>query len=200
MTKSINSILFLTLSFSFFWSCSNTPTVNTQTVTNGIDSLAKRDTTQEVDEDEQTYAEALSDLEEFYPTKLSLDSTFFVGKDTFRVKTNFYCTYDNGLTIPATYSFNDTPKVLNTHNFMTELQVFKNGNAVNSTKIDKAFCQPYLKTDELKNYGTVSYPSIHFREGKIQIASGYSIPLTDIGVYLEFFWDDKAQKLVYLGE
>ena len=69
-----------------------------------------------------------------------------------------------------------------------------------NNKIDKAFCAPDLGTKELKDYGVISYPSVKFKNNQLQIDFNCAIPFTDIGEYLEYYWDDKAKKFVYLAD
>jgi hypothetical protein len=109
-------------------------------------------------------------------------NTLFLLKrgDTLKVKLRHYCTYDGKINLPPRYLRMYGLKKFKAHNFITALQVKRNGRLIFKGFIKKDDFLSLLD-DSLKKYGVLLSPNIEFDQDGLNIQYSISIPLTDVG-------------------
>ena len=115
-----------------------------------------------------------------YAESLTVDTSYFTQNKTYTVFLKHYCTWDSALVVPAKYNF-DTKADFKTHNFQSELTVLKGGGTAFKRIITKDDFSTLLYP-ALKNYATLSIPTLKFENDSIKIFYSISIPVTDVGI------------------
>jgi hypothetical protein len=126
-----------------------------------------------------------------YAKSLTIDTSFSTANNTYTVFLKHYCTWDSALIVPAKYNF-DTEADFMTHNFQSELTVLEG--------VDTAFKRIITKADfssqlypALKNYATLSFPTLKLKTDSIEVFYSVSIPVTDVGIGASIQFDTKGK-------
>lgn len=173
----------------FCTKCSDAPN-NNNNATSPDDSIALHhdsgtsevpDSYKDTDLDEDDLKEILAEHIRSYKDPVTIDSTWFAGKDTFRLVLTYSCLMDSAVTVPAQYvKFYGLDSFV-THNFTSSLQVKKNGILLLDRTIKKQDFDKELDAS-LRNYGVLLSPYIKLFTDSVQINYSLSIPLTDVGI------------------
>jgi hypothetical protein len=136
---------------------------------------------QKNDNREPTTKSILEDLRKSYKKPVKIDTIFLLnGQDTMKVKLKHYCTYDGKINLPLQYLKMYNLTKLQTHDFMSTLEVKINSKVIFKGLIKKAdFAE--LLDDRLKKYGVLLYPNVEFSNDSLAIQYSIAVPLTDGG-------------------
>jgi hypothetical protein len=110
-----------------------------------------------------------------------VDTLFLLKRgDTLKVKLRHYCTYDGKINLPPRYLHMYGLKKFKAHNFITALQVKRNGRLIFKGFIKKDDFLNLLD-DSLKKYGVLLFTNVEFDQDGLKIQYSITIPLTDVG-------------------
>jgi hypothetical protein len=160
-------------------------------------SVATTDTSlqEEFNNDEDFRQEFIS----LYQKPILIDTSFLEDGKNYEVIFHHFSTMDSGLVVPAMYNL-DTNKDFVTHNFASDLIVLSDKNIVFKKHITKSTFGNLLDTLEtpLKQYATLLYPDLYFKNDSIEIRYSISIPVTDIGMPASIKFDKKGNYIITL--
>jgi len=174
-------------------SCSSgSQKTNTQVDT--TKSVIVTDTTQQDSEEEIDFRKEFISL---YQKPVLIDTFFIDNGKKYKVIFHHFCTMDNGLVVPAEYNF-DTNKDFTTHNFVSDLTVLSDKDALFKKHITKAIFNSMLDTLDtpLNKYATLLYPTLKLNNDSIQIHYSISIPVTDVGIGVNINFDKKGNYVI----
>ncbi len=147
------------------------------------------------DEEQETpsYMEEMKNLLSSYDRVKIIDTTFEGGM---KLSLKYYCLKDNGIHIPKQYIYDTRVKPFTTHNFTSQIVVYKAGDTLLNQTVGKEAFTGQL-SPQLQKYGCLLYPNITFDQEKKEINIGYSIsiPVTDIGVPVRLVIDKNGKLL-----
>lgn len=133
---------------------------------------------------EMTYDKELNlaykELIKSYQKKSIIDSIIIINKDTIEIKMTYLCLLDNKIVVPKSYLAPYRKSDLITHNFVVDLEMYKNKRILLQKRLTKNDFQTTFN-EEIEKYGTLFFPEIRQKDNNIYIDISISIPLTDIG-------------------
>lgn len=124
------------------------------------------------------------DYERLYKQPFIIDTVFFWRETAYNLYFQHYATMDSGINVPAKYNF-DINRAFLTHNFESKLIISRDSDTILNRKITKQNFKNYL-TPELVSCGTLLYPNLHIQADTIILHYSLAIPVTDIGIAVEF--------------
>jgi hypothetical protein len=157
---------------------------------------------QEIEEVEDTisYETLKKEYMQNYSKTIKFD-TIIVDKsqNNIKISTKYYCLFDNRVTIPKKYAWEDVieGKDFITHNYCQDVKVTMNDKVIFDKVITKEFFKDKIYT-ELKQYGVLLYPSFNY-DTKNEISNlsySISIPLTDIGIGVKISIDNNGKEKI----
>jgi Domain of unknown function (DUF4738) len=115
-----------------------------------------------------------------YSNRISIDTSYFIDNTQKRVILTHHCNFDNAITVPGKYYFDDHKEFV-THNFTSRVTILSGGDTIVSNQITKATFEGILYP-ELKSYAVLSFNSLKIKNDTVQIRYSISIPATDVGI------------------
>ncbi|RUA28566.1 MAG: hypothetical protein DSY77_15885 [Bacteroidetes bacterium] len=165
------------------YSCGNKSTeAEKSTVKNEDDMNTITENIEEETEDE--YELMKQDYISNYNKEVNIDSTIFIGKDTFLINFSYKCLYDSSIAIPAKYNWGDDNNEFITHNFISNITIKKGSNILFDKDVSKHYFSSLLSA-QLMDFGVLLYPKFrgvnNSDEKYFEFHYSVSIPLTDVG-------------------
>jgi hypothetical protein len=124
--------------------------------------------------------EVKRELIESYSKILSIDTTFYIDADKYKIVLMHYCTLDSAIVIPARYDF-DTHTDFITSNFESTIKIIKNQDTIFNKVIEKTLFKKLL-FPQLDSFAILLFPNFKLSNDTIEIHYSISIPITDVGV------------------
>lgn len=119
-----------------------------------------------------------------YKNSVQLD-TAIEGKkgERIRIHGKYHCLFDNAITVPGKYNFDDTTKEFRTHNFIQDLIIILNDDTILNKAVTK---QLFVHTlpKYLQEYAVLSdatFEGYDSTRNAVLFNFSLSIPLTDVG-------------------
>ena len=128
----------------------------------------------------------------------SLDTTIIENDGKIiHIHTKYYCLFDNAITVPGHYVWEDTTKTFKTHNFAQDIKISIDKDTIFKKTITKKYFESKL-TPELKSYAVLMFPNFSFNKEKGIFDFGYSltIPITDVGSGMRLIIDRKGKMTI----
>jgi len=116
-----------------------------------------------------------------YKKRYTIDSGFVFGVDTFHLQLTHYCLNDSAIKVPRQYVYMYKLDNFVTHNFATTLRLDKNNRIIVQKTVTKEDFGKLIDKD-LRELGTLRYPSMRLENDSIGLDYSISIPLTDVGI------------------
>lgn len=166
--------------------------VSNSTNNNNESSTAQNIDSTSENEEAIDYKELRMELIKNYSKKYLIDTAF---DGDIKVVAEYYCLFDSTVIIPQEYIWEGGMQRFITHNYKTNLRIYKKG--------DMIFCDTIAKQNfscvndsTLNNYGILMSPTVKFDSSKVELQYSFSIPVTDIGQAVKMVYNLKDGKKV----
>lgn len=122
--------------------------------------------------------EIVDTFKAMYNDHITIDTSFFRGKDQLHVVYEYRCLRDSGVVVPEKFVSMYDMKQFVTHHFKSNIAVYKNGKTIAATDI---YNDMFNIDEQRRAFAVLFTPQITFNSDHVLIRHSLSIPLTDLG-------------------